>query len=192
MSPRRQVFANRIKQIRAISFARRIVLLTVLFLAIVYAGDALILTHYYTSVDGRERDARNAKAELLAEHAGRAIAAIDLSLDTIASTLRANLPIKQPTVFNQLLLDKYHKRLAPGTERIEFSLPFVSLVAFEEILQLVHPLWRPIDERYHHAYFFVAVTDVRQDLERLPFDSQSDDDRSTFRQWPYKLYEHTV
>ncbi len=111
MSPRRQVFANRIKQIRAIPFARRIVLLTVLFLAIVYAGDALILTHYYTSVDGRERDARNAKAELLAEHAGRAIAAIDLSLDTIASTLRANLPIKQPTVFTQLLLDKYHKRL---------------------------------------------------------------------------------
>jgi signal transduction histidine kinase len=111
MSPWRRMLAIRIEKIRAIPFARRIILLTIFFLAAVYAGDALIVGHYYGVLGEREREARNAKAELLAEHAGRAMAAVDLSLDTIASTLRAKLPIEKPTVFTQLLLDKYHKRL---------------------------------------------------------------------------------
>ncbi|HVB81804.1 MAG TPA: PAS-domain containing protein [Candidatus Binataceae bacterium] len=111
MSPRRHVFANRIAKIRAIPFARRIILLAVLFLAVVYVGNALILAHYYTSLDVREHDARNAKAELLAEHAGRALAAIDLSLETIAGTLKTRLPLDKPTVLTQLLLDKYRKAL---------------------------------------------------------------------------------
>src|SRR5579875_3470570 len=106
MSLRRRIQTVGLERVRAIPFARRIVLLTVLFLASVYAGNALILVHYYGALAGRERDARNAKAALLAEHAGRALAAIDLSLETIAEALKAHLPLTKPTVATQLLLDK--------------------------------------------------------------------------------------
>ncbi|SRR5579875_917176 len=111
MSLRRRIQTVGLERVRAIPFARRIVLLTVLFLASVYAGNALILVHYYGALAGRERDARNAKAALLAEHAGRALAAIDLSLETIAEALKAHLPLTKPTVATQLLLDKYRKGL---------------------------------------------------------------------------------
>ncbi|MGH6983703.1 MAG: hypothetical protein ACREEI_05695 [Stellaceae bacterium] len=72
------------RHIRAIPFARRIVLLTILFLVAVYAGNAVILGHYYGVLSSRERDARDARAALLAEHVGRALAAVDLSLRDIA------------------------------------------------------------------------------------------------------------
>jgi signal transduction histidine kinase len=98
-------------RIRAIPLARRIILLTVVLLAAVYASSTLILVHYYAALAGRERDARDAKAQLLAEHAGRAIAAIDLSLETIAEALKARLPLQKPSIFTQLLLDKYLKNL---------------------------------------------------------------------------------
>jgi signal transduction histidine kinase len=111
MSPRRRRWATMLEKIRAIPFARRIILLTIVFLAAVYAGNGLILVHYYGTMAERERDARNAKAALLAEHAGRALAAIDLSLETIANTLRQHLPLDKPTVFTQLLLDQHLKEL---------------------------------------------------------------------------------
>jgi len=111
MSPLRRIVSVGLGHIRAIPFARRIILLTVLFLVAVYAGNALILGHYYGVLAGRERDARNAKAELLAEHAGRALAAIDLSLEAIASNVKPHLPLTKPTIFTQLLLDKYRKAL---------------------------------------------------------------------------------
>ncbi|MDE2228540.1 MAG: PAS-domain containing protein [Alphaproteobacteria bacterium] len=111
MSPQLRRVSALTVRIRAIPFARRIVLLTVLFLAVVYVGNALIVAHYYTALDGRERESRDAKAALLAEHAGRALAAVDLSLQTIAETLKARLPFDKPTVFTQLLLDKYRKAL---------------------------------------------------------------------------------
>ena len=95
----------------AIPLGRRIVLLTVLLLVAVYSGNILILVHYYNTVATREHAARDAKAGLLAEQAGRAIAAVDLSLETIADSLKAHLPLKQPAVFMQLLLDKYLKQL---------------------------------------------------------------------------------
>ncbi|MGH6994766.1 MAG: sensor histidine kinase, partial [Stellaceae bacterium] len=99
------------RHIRAIPFARRIVLLTILFLVAVYAGNAVILGHYYGVLSSRERDARDARAALLAEHAGRALAAVDLSLRDIAEQLKARLPLDKPTIFTQLLLDKYVKAL---------------------------------------------------------------------------------
>ncbi|MGH6977290.1 MAG: PDC sensor domain-containing protein, partial [Stellaceae bacterium] len=99
------------RHIRAIPFARRIVLLTILFLVAVYAGNAVILGHYYGVLAERERDARDARAALLAEHAGRALAAVDLSLRSIADGLKARLPLDKPTIFTQLLLDKYIKAL---------------------------------------------------------------------------------
>ncbi|MDE2512498.1 MAG: hypothetical protein KGL22_00210, partial [Alphaproteobacteria bacterium] len=80
MSLRRQIVNIGLGHIRAIPFARRIILLTVLFLVAVYAGNAVILGHYYGVLAGREREARDARAALLAEHAGRAMAAVDLSL----------------------------------------------------------------------------------------------------------------
>jgi two-component system cell cycle sensor histidine kinase PleC len=98
-------------RVRAIPLARRIILLTIVLLAAVYASSALILTHYYEALSARERDARIAKAQLLAEHAGRAMAAIDLSLETIAEALKARLPLDQPTILTQILLDKYKKNL---------------------------------------------------------------------------------
>jgi signal transduction histidine kinase len=98
-------------RVRAIPLGRRIVLLTVLLLAAVYSGNAVIIAHYYSNVAQRERAVRNARAGLLAEHAGRALSAIDLSLETIADSLKTHLPLKHPTVLTQLLLDKYRKQL---------------------------------------------------------------------------------
>ena len=111
MSLRRRFVISGLPHIRAIPFARRIVLLTVLFLVAVYAGNALILGHYYGVLSSREREAREARAALLAEHAGRALAAVDLSLQGIAEHLKARLPLDKPTIFTQLLLDKYIKAL---------------------------------------------------------------------------------
>jgi signal transduction histidine kinase len=105
------VFSNALGRVRAIPLARRILFATALLLAAVYCGNAFILAHYYYTVAARERSARETKAALLAEHAGRALAQIDLSLDTIADALKKHLPLKQPSVFTQHLLDKYHKQL---------------------------------------------------------------------------------
>ena len=111
MSLRRRIVIIGLRHIRAIPFARRIVLLTILFLVAVYAGNAVILGHYYGVLAERERDARDARAALLAEHAGRALAAVDLSLRSIADGLKTRLPLDKPTIFTQLLLDKYVKAL---------------------------------------------------------------------------------
>jgi len=111
MSLRRRIVTVGLEHIRAIPFARRIILLTVLFLVAVYAGNAVILGHYYGVLAGREHEARDARAALLAEHAGRAMAAVDLSLQSIAEGLKARLPLDKPTIFTQLLLDKYVKAL---------------------------------------------------------------------------------
>ncbi|HEV2264646.1 MAG TPA: ATP-binding protein [Stellaceae bacterium] len=111
MSLRRRIVIIGLQHIRAIPFARRIVLLTILFLVAVYAGNAVILGHYYGVLAGRERDGRDARAALLAEHAGRALAAVDLSLRSIADDLKVRLPLDKPTIFTQLLLDKYVKAL---------------------------------------------------------------------------------
>ncbi|MDE2226321.1 MAG: hypothetical protein KGJ46_13705, partial [Xanthomonadaceae bacterium] len=107
MSLRRQIVNIGLGHIRAIPFARRIILLTVLFLVAVFAGNVVILGHYYGVLAGREREARDARAALLAEHAGRAMAAVDLSLQSLAEGLKARLPLAKPTIVTQLLLDKY-------------------------------------------------------------------------------------
>ena len=111
MSLRRRFVISGLPHIRTIPFARRIVLLTALFLVAVYAGNAVILSHYYGVLSSREREAREARAALLAEHAGRALAAVNLSLQGIAEHLKARLPLDKPTIFTQLLLDKYIKAL---------------------------------------------------------------------------------
>src|SRR5215469_2651050 len=111
MSLPRRIVISGLQRVRAIPFARRIVLLTILFLVAVYAGNAVILGHYYGVLAGREHEARDARAALLAEHAGRAMAAVDLSLQSIAESLKVRLPLDKPTVFTQLLLDKYLKAL---------------------------------------------------------------------------------
>jgi signal transduction histidine kinase len=118
----RRIAADRVRQqaatysritgrLRAVPLARRIILLTVVLLAAVYASSTLVLVHYYEALVGRERDARDAKAQLLAEHAGRAIAAIDLSLETLSEALKGQLPLEKPSIFTQLLLDKYIKNV---------------------------------------------------------------------------------
>lgn len=98
-------------RLRSVPLARRIILLTIVLLAAVYASSALILTHYYEALSARQREARQAKAQLLAEHAGRALAAVDLSLETIAEALKARPPLARPTVAAQRLLDKYKSKL---------------------------------------------------------------------------------
>jgi signal transduction histidine kinase len=85
--------------------------LTIILLGAVYAGNALILTLYYGALAEHERASRDTKAQLLAEHAGRALAAVDLSLETVVETLKARLPIRKPTIFTQLVIDKYRKNL---------------------------------------------------------------------------------
>ncbi|HZU90445.1 MAG TPA: PAS-domain containing protein, partial [Stellaceae bacterium] len=99
------------RRLRAVPLARRIILLTAILLAAVYASSALILERYYTALGERERDARDARAQLLAEHAGRALAAVDLSLETIAETLKPRLPLQRPTIATQRLLDEYVRSL---------------------------------------------------------------------------------
>jgi two-component system cell cycle sensor histidine kinase PleC len=96
---------------RALTLARRIIFWAIGLLILVYGANALFVVHYYNTISERERDSRNAKATLLAEHAGRTMAAIDLSLETIAETLKTRLPLDKSTVFTQVLLDKYFKRL---------------------------------------------------------------------------------
>src|SRR5215469_1867872 len=111
MSLPRRIVISGLQRVRAIPFARRIVLLTILFLVAIYVGNAVILGHYYGVLLSRERDARGARAALLAEHAGRALAAVDLSLQDIAEQLKTRLPLDKATIFTQLLLDKYVKAL---------------------------------------------------------------------------------
>src|SRR5258708_19835096 len=111
MSQLRRIFSTATGQFRAIPLGRRIVLLTTILLTAVYGGDALIVRTYYGALAERVRDSRAAQAELLAEHAGRAMATVDLSLTTLVEELRARLPLNRPTVFTQLLLDKYVKDL---------------------------------------------------------------------------------
>jgi len=96
---------------RAIPLARRIIFLTVGLLVLVHGGNALVVTYYYNTISIDERDSRNAKATLLAEHAGRTMSAIDLSLESITEALKTRLPLEKPTVFTQILLDKHIKRL---------------------------------------------------------------------------------
>jgi signal transduction histidine kinase len=115
LNPRRPQLARAAVAIKrrfgAIPLSRRIVLLTITLLVTVYASSALILAHHYGALAAHQAEARAARAQLLAEHAGRAFAAIDLSLEAIAEKLQARLPIDKPTIFTQLLLDKYIKRL---------------------------------------------------------------------------------
>ncbi len=97
--------------VRAIPLAQHVILFTIALLTVIYAGNTLILTHYYSMFSESERESRDARAGLLAEHAGRTLYAIDLSLGTIADSLKSNLPLEKPTIVTQLLLDKYIKSL---------------------------------------------------------------------------------
>src|SRR5258708_8044184 len=107
MSQLRRIFSTATGQFRAIPLGRRIVLLTTILLTAVYGGDALIVRHYYGALAQRVRDSRAAQAELLAEHAGRAMATVDLSLPTPVAPFRTPLPPNRPTVFTPLLLPQY-------------------------------------------------------------------------------------
>src|SRR5258708_6236041 len=111
MSQLRRIFSTATGKFRAIPLGRPIALLTTIVLTAVDGGDELIVRHYYGALAERVRDSRAAQAELLAEHAGRAMATVDLSLTTLVEALRARLPLNRPTVFTQLLLDKYVKDL---------------------------------------------------------------------------------
>jgi len=99
------------EHIRATPLARRIVLLTIILLGAVYAGNALILALYYGALSERERASRDTKAQFLTEHASRAMAAVDLSLETVVETLKVRLPIRKPTILTQLVIDRYRKNL---------------------------------------------------------------------------------
>lgn len=96
---------------RAMPLSRRIIFSAIGLLIFVYVADAWFVAHYYDTISVREQESREAKATLLAEHAGRTMAAVDLSLETIAETLETRLPLDKPTVFTQILLDKHLKRL---------------------------------------------------------------------------------
>jgi signal transduction histidine kinase len=67
--------------------SRRLVILTALLLTMAHIGNIGLVLHFYTFNADREREGREATARLLAEHASRAIAAIDLTLETLAETL---------------------------------------------------------------------------------------------------------
>src|SRR5258708_35666856 len=99
MSQLRRIFSTATGQFRAIPLGRRIVLLTTILLTAVYGGGALIVRHYYGALAERVRDSRAAQAELLAEHARRAMAAADLSLTTLVASLRARPPLTRTTGF---------------------------------------------------------------------------------------------
>jgi len=98
-------------RVRAMPLARRIIVLATGLLILVHAVNALFVAHYYNAISVREQDSRDAKATLLAEHASRTMSAIDLSLETIAETLKTRLPLDKPSVFTQILLDKHFARL---------------------------------------------------------------------------------
>ena len=82
-----------LEKIRAIPLARRIIYMSVGLLLAVNLGNAVFVIHYYDSIYLRESESRSAKATLLAEHAGRTMSAIDLSLETIAEMLKTRLPL---------------------------------------------------------------------------------------------------
>ncbi len=112
---------------RALPLARRIIFWAIGLLIFVYGANALFVVHYYNTISERERDSRNAKATLLAEHASRTMSAIDLSLETIAETLKTRLPLNKPSVLNQILLDKHVKRLPQVHALVVFDLDGQSL-----------------------------------------------------------------
>jgi signal transduction histidine kinase len=105
------LYTRLMRPFRAMPLARRIMVLAIGLLILVYSINALFVAHYYSAISAREQESRDAKATLLAEHASRTMAAVDLSLETIAETLKTHLPLDKPTVINQILLDKYFKRL---------------------------------------------------------------------------------
>ena len=112
---------------RALPLARRIIFWAIGLLILVYGANALFVVHYYNTISERERDSRNAKATLLAEHASRTMSAVDLSLETIAETLKTRLPLNKPSVLNQILLDKHVKRLPQVHALVVFDLDGQSL-----------------------------------------------------------------
>jgi signal transduction histidine kinase len=90
-------------------FSRRLVVVTSVLLAMAHLGNICLITHFYTSNADREREAREATARLLAEHASRAFAAIDLTLETLADALQSNATMASDRV--QALVEKRAKRL---------------------------------------------------------------------------------
>ncbi len=94
-----------------LSLARRIAALVIVLLSVVHGANILLLFHYYGTVAAREREARDARATLLAEHAGRSLGAVDLSLETIVNDLKTKPYFERSSIFTQMLLDGHAKRL---------------------------------------------------------------------------------
>lgn len=89
--------------------SRRLVVMTMALLAVLHLCNIGVVIHFYTLNADREREARETTARLLAEHASRAFALVDLSLDMIADTLMANSDLPPRNI--QSLLENRIKRL---------------------------------------------------------------------------------
>ena len=99
------------RYLQHIPLTRRTIPLTVALLALVHLGDAVLVVHYYRLLNARAYEERQSRASLLTEHAGRAMSAIDLSLEAIADALSNGAALNRPTPSTQTLLEKYVKQL---------------------------------------------------------------------------------
>ena len=95
---------------RAVAFAQalnhNLVLVTGALLILLYLCNALLVTRFYGTAAARETETREAAATLLAEHASRAVSAVEFALESIREKLPPDFAIQPPSIFTQLMLDE--------------------------------------------------------------------------------------
>ncbi len=99
------------RRLFGLTLSRRIVVMTMILLGALHIANAGLVYHFYHANAAREREAREAKATLLAEHASRAMAAVDLSLETIVEKVQADPKLGKPSILIQMLIDRHARRL---------------------------------------------------------------------------------
>ena len=91
--------------------APRLMFVTILLVALLHAANALFIYHFYSTNAAHETETRDATATLLANQAGHALTAVDLTLDTIAAKLHRDLAAGRATAFDQALVHDEAVRL---------------------------------------------------------------------------------
>ncbi|MGH7001308.1 MAG: PDC sensor domain-containing protein, partial [Stellaceae bacterium] len=89
---------------RARRLAPRILVVTILLVALLHGANALFVYHLYSTTAAREAAARDATATMLAEQASRTFAAIDSALAAVASRLKTSMATGAPGPTDQAIL----------------------------------------------------------------------------------------
>jgi len=91
--------------------APRILVVTVLLVALLHGANGVFVYHFYSTTAERETEARDATATMLADQASHTLTSIDLALETIATKLADRLATGMPNARDQALVENESMRL---------------------------------------------------------------------------------